>query len=68
MREFITGIAQGGVAAMELISRDMKALGMYIARSLSFDGVTYQRLDHELTPLQTDIYNELARACTCARA
>ena len=62
VREFITGIAQGGVAAMELISRDMKALGMYIARSLSFDGVTYQRLDHELTPLQTDIYNELARA------
>ena len=62
VRDFTNKIVQGGVAAMELISRDMKALGMYIARSLSFDGVTYERLDHELTPLQTDVYNELARA------
>ena len=60
--EFVSKIAEGGVAAMELISRDMKALGMYIARSLSFDGVTYQRIDHELTPLQTDMYNEMAKA------
>ncbi|HNG04323.1 MAG TPA: strawberry notch family protein, partial [Nitrospira sp.] len=60
--EFVASIASGGVAAMELISRDMKALGMYIARSLSFDGVTYQKLEHELTPLQVDMYNELAKA------
>lgn len=59
--DFIGNISNGGVAAMELISRDMKALGMYIARSLSFDGVTYERLDHDLTPLQLDIYNELAK-------
>ena len=60
--EFVNQITAGGVAAMELVARDMKALGMYIARSLSFDGVTYGRLDHDLTPLQTDIYNELATA------
>ena len=59
--KFINDVSAGGVAAMELIARDMKALGMYIARSLSYDGVTYERLDHELTPLQTDIYNELAK-------
>lgn len=40
----------------------MKAAGGYLARSLSFDGVTYERPDHELTPLQTDIYLELAGA------
>jgi hypothetical protein len=60
--EFINEVSQGGVAAMELLSRDMKALGMYIARSLSYDGVTYERMEHPLTPLQTDIYNELASA------
>lgn len=59
--DFIGGIESGGVAAMELVSRDMKAQGSYLARSLSFDGVTYDRLEHELTPLQNDIYNELAR-------
>ena len=29
------------MAAMELVSRDMKAAGSYLARSLSFDGVAY---------------------------
>ncbi|HET6719577.1 MAG TPA: strawberry notch family protein, partial [Rhodocyclaceae bacterium] len=62
VKTFIGNVAEGGVAAMELISRDMKALGMYIARSLSFDGVTYERLEHQLTPLQTDMYDTLARA------
>ncbi len=60
--DFIGAISAGGVAAMELVSRDMKAMGSYLARSLSFDGVTYERLEHTLTPLQTDIYNELAGA------
>jgi hypothetical protein len=60
--DFVGGIESGGVAAMELVSRDMKAQGSYLARSLSFDGVTYDRLEHQLTPLQNDIYNELARA------
>ncbi|MGZ8317515.1 MAG: PLxRFG domain-containing protein [Telluria sp.] len=59
---FIGAIEGGGVAAMELVSRDMKAAGAYLARSLSFDGVTYDRLEHQLTELQVDIYNELARA------
>lgn len=59
---FVKAVDAGGVAAMELISRDMKAMGVYIARSLSFDGVTYERLEHALLPLQVDIYNELAGA------
>ncbi|MBA5690544.1 strawberry notch-like NTP hydrolase domain-containing protein [Rugamonas apoptosis] len=61
-QDFTKSVDAGGVAAMELICRDMKAMGVYIARSLSFDGVTYERLEHELTPLQIDIYNALAGA------
>lgn len=59
---FIDNVSRGGIASMELISRDMKALGMYLSRSLSYDGVTYERLEHELTELQEDVYNELAGA------
>jgi antirestriction protein ArdC/phage/plasmid primase-like uncharacterized protein len=59
---FIANVSAGGIAAMELISRDMKAMGVYLARSLSYDGVSYERLEHTLTPLQEDIYNELAGA------
>jgi antirestriction protein ArdC/phage/plasmid primase-like uncharacterized protein/predicted RNA methylase len=59
---FIENVSKGGIASMELISRDMKALGMYVSRSLSYDGVSYERLEHTLTELQEDIYNELAGA------
>jgi antirestriction protein ArdC/phage/plasmid primase-like uncharacterized protein len=59
---FIGNVSKGGIASMELISRDMKAMGMYIARSLSYDGVSYERLEHTLSDLQEDIYNELAGA------
>ncbi|ESS71653.1 DNA primase TraC [Methyloglobulus morosus KoM1] len=59
---FIADVSKGGIASMELISRDMKAMGMYIARSLSYDGVSYERLEHKLSEFQEDIYNELAGA------
>jgi len=59
---FVNGVSAGGIASMELISRDMKAMGMYLARSLSYDGVSYERMEHTLSELQEDIYNELAGA------
>ena len=60
--KFIDQMDAGGLATMELVSRDMKQMGVYTARSLSFDGVTYARVEHELTPLQRDIYDRLAEA------
>lgn len=59
---FISEINNGGLAAMELVSRDMKQMGAYLARSLSFDGVTYSRIEHDLDGYQKDVYNELAKA------
>src|SRR3546814_5006663 len=50
--QFITGIRKGGIAAMELVARDLKALGLYTARALSFAGVEYEILRPELTPDQ----------------
>lgn len=60
--QFITGIRQGGIAAMELVARDLKALGLYTARALSFAGVEYEILRHELTSDQIAIYDSYADA------
>jgi predicted RNA methylase len=60
--EFVAAIEAGGVAAMEVLARDLKALGLYAARSLSFDGVEYELLEHQLTPEQIRIYDGYAAA------
>ncbi len=60
--EFIASIRLGGIAAMELVARDLKALGIYIARALSFAGVEYEVLRHSLTPAQIEIYDTYSKA------
>ena len=60
--EFVAAIETGGVAAMEVLARDLKALGLYTARSLSYDGVEYELVEHALTPEQTRIYDAYAGA------
>jgi len=60
--EFVEAIEAGGVAAMEVLARDLRALGLYTARSLSFDGVEYELVDHELTLEQRRIYDAYAGA------
>jgi predicted RNA methylase len=59
---FMSAIRQGGIAAMELVARDLKALGLYTARALSYAGVEYDILEHELTPEQISIYDTYAEA------
>ena len=60
--EFVAAIEDGGVAAMEVLARDLKSLGLYTSRSLSYDGVEYDLLEHELTEEQIRIYNAYADA------
>ena len=62
VNDFISKISDGGLAAMELVARDMKAMGVYMARSISYDDVKYDTLQHDLTPMQTEIYNTMSRA------
>jgi hypothetical protein len=61
-QDFIQKISAGGLSAMEIVARDMKAMGVYLARSISFKGVEFGRLTQILTPEQVKIYNYLARA------
>ena len=60
--EFVEAIEAGGVAAMEVLARDLKALGLYAARSLSYEGVEYELVEHQLTPEQIRIYDAYAGA------
>ncbi|TYB76521.1 strawberry notch family protein [Maritimibacter fusiformis] len=60
--EFVEAIEAGGVAAMEVLARDLRALGLYTARSLSYDGVEYDMLEHALSPEQRGIYDAYAGA------
>ncbi len=59
---FLESITQGGVAVMELIARELKAMGLYIARALSFEGVEYDVLHHTLTAEDIAIWNAWADA------
>lgn len=59
---FVAAMESGGVAAMEILARDLKALGLYTARSLSYAGVEYELLEHKLTPAQIEIYDSYADA------
>ncbi len=60
--DFVAAIEAGGVAAMEVLARDLKALGLYAARSLSYEGVEYELIEHQLTAEQVRIYDAYAGA------
>jgi hypothetical protein len=60
--EFVEAIEAGGIAAMEVLARDLRSLGLYTARSLSYDGVEYEMLVHALSPEQRGIYDAYAGA------
>jgi hypothetical protein len=68
-QEFMQEIESGGVGAMEMVSRDMKALGMYLSGSISFGvcpqsgkAVEYRQRIHQLTQQQREMYNRAAAA------
>ena len=59
---FICAMEAGGVAAMEVVARDLKALGLYQARALSYAGVEVEVVEHALTAEQRRIYDAYAGA------
>ncbi len=60
--DFVSAMEAGGVAAMEVVARDLKALGLYQARALAYDGVEVDILVHELSDEQRRIYDSYAGA------
>lgn len=62
VQDFVEKISAGGIAAMEMVAQNLKAMGKYNARSLDMKGVSYEILEHTLTDNQREIYDEMARA------
>ncbi len=60
--DFVSAMEAGGVAAMEVVARDLKALGLYQARALAYHGVEVDILVHELSDEQRRIYDSYAGA------
>ena len=59
---FVAAMEAGGVAAMEVVARDLKALGLYQARALAYDGIEVDILEHPLSPEQRRIWDAYAGA------
>src|SRR5215831_2169097 len=67
--EFSSEIEAGGLGALEMVTRSMKANGMANSSTLSYGvdpasnlAVEYYEVFHELTPQQREIYNNAAAA------
>ncbi len=60
--DFVSAMEAGGVAAMEVVARDLKALGLYQARALAYQGVEVDILVHSLSDEQRRIYDSYAGA------
>ncbi|XP_004688987.1 PREDICTED: protein strawberry notch homolog 2 isoform X2 [Condylura cristata] len=58
--DFLHAIEKRGVGAMEIVAMEMKVSGMYIARQLSFSGVTFRIEEIPLAPDFERIYNRAA--------
>ena len=59
---FVEKVSAGGIAAMELVAKDLKSMGLYLARSVSYDGVDYRTLVHDLESHQAQTYDRCAQA------
>ena len=60
--DFVDAMERGGVAAMEIVARDLKAAGLYQARALAYHGVEIDILEHALTDAQRDVWDRYADA------
>ncbi|KAM7312198.1 protein strawberry notch, partial [Ixodes scapularis] len=56
--DFVSAMEKRGVGAMELVAVDMKLRGMYMARQLSFSGVSFRIEDIHLGKEFIAMYNE----------
>lgn len=61
---FISTFEQGGIADLEQVTLSLKASGVYVARSLSFDGVEVRHLPVTLTAEERRTYNDASKLWT----
>jgi hypothetical protein len=65
--DFIQAVEKRGVGAMEMVAMDMKLRGMYLARQLSFSGVTFRIESAPLEKNFVEAYNGAVKLWVDAR-
>lgn len=60
--DFINQMYNLDEAALEQICIDLKSAGRYCSRTLSFEGVEYDEIEHRLTPHQRERFNQTVGA------
>ena len=60
--QFLAKMGAAGVTILECLTQDLKRLGLFISRTLSFDGVVFETMTHNLTPDQRRIWDTYAQA------
>ncbi|PSS06282.1 Protein strawberry notch like [Actinidia chinensis var. chinensis] len=58
--EFLGALEKGGVGALELVAMDMKARGMYVCRTLSYQGVEFEIVEAPLEAKMMEMYKKAA--------
>lgn len=63
---FFKAMNDGGTNALEMVARDLKAMGLYLAANVSYEGVTFEQMERPLTPeerkahdLQSEIWSKV---------
>ena len=59
--DFIQSIEKRGIGAMEIVAMDMKLRGMYMARQLSFSGVSFKVEEIKLKEEYIKMYDDAVR-------
>ena len=60
--QFLSRMGDAGITILESLTQDLKRLGLMISRTLSFDGVSFETIVHELTPAQQQMWDVYAQA------
>ena len=59
--DFQAEIDSAGLAGFEVVARDMKSMGLSMSRHLTWRGVNFHALIHEMTAPQKEVYDNLAK-------
>lgn len=59
-RDFLGALDKGGVGALELVAMDMKARGMYVCRTLSYEGAEFAVVEAPLDAKMMEMYKKAA--------
>ena len=59
--DFIQSIEKRGIGAMEIVAMDMKLRGMYMARQLSFSGVSFKIEEIKLKNEYVKMYDDAVK-------